>query len=288
MSADLPLLRPYRKDGRLLADCPHCDQAGRVTLKRDGTGLFDCFAKCSDGSGTYRVQQDGSGPDTAGAPTTQADELAGILNLGEVGLSITGARIVGRGAAASADLYLSDGTTITFETLKDFTTPVRLALQVTACTGAKCPVLKVPEALGALVLLRQIAEHVQSTTNDDIAIDWGLSYLEGVEVISLDMTDRRERWGAFKLLEQRWAGTVLEHTDGTRYVRSGWFFDHVRLLDHAAGSRAVIAVRMERVGWVRRGKTGRIKATSLSFPGQLVWSFFEVPAGWETTQAGDE
>ncbi len=31
----------------------------------------------------------------------------------------------------------------------------------------------------------------------------------------------------------------------------------------------------------RRGAKGRIKASRARQPGQLAWSFYEVPAGWE-------
>jgi hypothetical protein len=38
---------------------------------------------------------------------------------------------------------------------------------------------------------------------------------------------------------------------------------------------------MQRVGWVRRGRLGRIKATPVGREGQLNWSFYVVPKGWE-------
>jgi hypothetical protein len=42
-------------EGRILGDCPSCGQAGRVTPKRDGLGLFECFGRCDGGSGVYRL-----------------------------------------------------------------------------------------------------------------------------------------------------------------------------------------------------------------------------------------
>jgi hypothetical protein len=42
-------------EGRILGDCPHCGQAGRVVPKRDGLGLFECFGRCAEGSGVYRL-----------------------------------------------------------------------------------------------------------------------------------------------------------------------------------------------------------------------------------------
>jgi hypothetical protein len=112
------------------------------------------------------------------------------------------------------------------------------------------------------------------------------------------MSNRDARWAAFSELDRidprtvAWeeatslahASVVLVHTDGSRFVRTGWFFDYVRAQDLSAGGNADIAIRMERVGWQRRGTHGRIKATRKGFPGQLAWSFFEVPAGWEDDQ----
>lgn len=41
---------------------------------------------------------------------------------------------------------------------------------------------------------------------------------------------------------------------------------------------------MLRVGWLRRGRDGRIKATPPARKGQLAWSFYVVTAGWEDDQ----
>jgi hypothetical protein len=38
---------------------------------------------------------------------------------------------------------------------------------------------------------------------------------------------------------------------------------------------------MERIGWHRRGQTGRIKATAPGRTGSLAWSFYLVAHGWE-------
>src|SRR5688572_4921663 len=75
-----------------------------------------------------------------------AELLTELLGLADIDLTIRGARIVGRGSRASADLYLSDGTEVTFETLRDFANPTRLALELAACTGAT-PTLKAPQAI---------------------------------------------------------------------------------------------------------------------------------------------
>lgn len=99
---------------------------------------------------------DAGGALSNGTPPNSEDaaiELAGLLGLPSVGLAVTGARIVGRGSRASADLSLSDDTTITFDSLRDFANPRVLAVEVTACTGAT-PALKPARAQQALALLR--------------------------------------------------------------------------------------------------------------------------------------
>ena len=239
-------------------------------------------------------------PKPSGRPADEGDDhtareaLADLLGLPSVGLTIVGARIVGRGSRASADLYLSDSTEINFETLRDFGTPRILGLEIAAAAGAR-PTLKAQQALEAVVLLRRISERRESFTRDQVAFEWGASFLQSARALEVDMNNREARWEAFSELERiepraaareqatslARASAVLMHTDGSRFVRSGWFFDYVRAQDVSAGGNADIATRMERVGWSRRGGIGRIKATRKDFPGQLAWSFFEVPLGWE-------
>lgn len=175
------------------------------------------------------------------------DELAELLALPSVGLAIVGARIVGRGSRASADLYLSDGTEVNFESLREVAHATRLGVEVTACTGAT-PALKAPMAQKALALLRRISERRESFTRDQIAFDWGASYLQSARAVDVDMRSREDRWRAFSELERHdpravardqampleRAGLVLEHTDGSRFVRTGWFFDSVRTQDVSA------------------------------------------------------
>ena len=222
-----------------------------------------------------------------------AAQLAALLDLPSVGLEIRGARIVGRGSKASADLHLSDETSIAFESLRDVGNATRLALEVAACTGAT-PKLKAPQALQAIKLLRAIADHEEAFTTDDIAREWGIVYLDGTALEDVNLDDQHARWRAFSNMRgldpgaarragvtpSIAAGSVLLRTpDGTRFVRAGWFAEHVREGENV--SPADIAHRMERVGWQRRGKTGRIKATAPTDGRQLGWNFHIVPAGWE-------
>jgi Bifunctional DNA primase/polymerase, N-terminal/Primase C terminal 1 (PriCT-1) len=107
------------------------------------------------------------------AASKSAEALGELLGQSGVGRRVSGARIVGRGARASADLYLSDGTAVEFESLREFANPTRLAVEMAAATGVVLS-LKVPEALRALALLRELAEHTETASADDVATDWGL------------------------------------------------------------------------------------------------------------------
>ncbi len=226
-------------------------------------------------------------------PISAAATLTALLDLPSVGLAIRGARVVGRGSRASADLYLSDDTTITFESLRDVANPTRLAVEIAACTGAT-PRLKAPQAVKAIALLRALAEHQEVVSADALAVEWGATFLQAADVLDIDLGDQGQRWEAFKRLEAIEPGVrcrqegvsvakaslVLRDTDQTRLVRTGWFRSHVRSEDHLASPQE-IAHQMERVGWKRPGGQGRIKATRPKLPGSLVWTFYAIPAGWE-------
>jgi hypothetical protein len=221
------------------------------------------------------------------------EALSDLLGLGNGTATVKGARIVGKGGSASADLYLTDGTAIEFEHLRDVGRPGVLAVEIAAATGAT-PKLTGPLALRAVSLLRAIAEHEVAYSADELAREWGTTFLQEAQTLDVDMADQQERWGAFCALDQldpvgtRNSGEagsiaracrVLRSHQGHRYVRTGWFRAHVRSED-SIGS-AELANRMQRVGWVRPGSTGRIKATNPSMAGGLVWTFYRVPADWE-------
>jgi hypothetical protein len=225
-------------------------------------------------------------------PIAAAEQMGAILDLPSVGVGVRGARIVGRGGSASVDLYLTDKTEITFPTLKDFAHLGNLALEITACTGAR-PVLKPPQRLLLVSLLRTVAEHYTTMTTDELSAEWGTAFLQSATTIHVDMNDQLSRYRAFCTLEQSNARveaqhgldiatvtTVLVHTDGTRYVRCGWFRAYAKSED-ANVSPQEIAHRMERVGWERRGTRGKIKATNPTGGPGLSWAFYVIPKGWE-------
>lgn len=290
----LSVLRTYAEHGQTHATCPVCRQAGRVTKRPGGVLVFDCYGRCDGGSGEYLSE---SAAPTVGPavpePLAAAAELGALLGLDAIGVEVHGARVVGRGSRASADLYLSDDTTVTFEALRDIANSTRLTIEIVSCTGA-VPKLKAPQAVRALVLIRSMAAHHETLTADEIAIDWGMSYLQSVELVDVNIDDQVERWGAFSMLHEREpradaydqrqsvasANVVLRHSDGTRFVRCGWYREVVRSQDPGISPQE-LAHRMERVGWRRRGATGRIKATRPGQADTLAWSFYLVPTDWE-------
>lgn len=221
-----------------------------------------------------------------------ATEITALLGLPSVGLEVTAARVVGRGSRASADIYLSDGTALTFEAVRDIANPTRLIVEVASCTGAT-PSLKVAQAVRVVALVRALAEHHDTLTSDQLSVEWGLTFLQAADTVDVDLSDQQERWAAFERLDTDPVGlsrmnnvpvaqvsTVLRDQTGTRMVRCGWFREHARR-DDPAVSPEQVAQRMLRVGWTRRGSHGRIKATRPGFTESLVWSFYDVPAHWE-------
>src|SRR5215211_8339379 len=91
-----------------------------------------------------------------------------------------------------------------------------------------------------LALLRRMAERQQALTDDEDAIEWGVTYLHSARPEECDMADpQEERWRAFsdfKRLDEDAQG------EGRRdYVR--------KTQDPRAGNNAAIVNRMMRVGW---------------------------------------
>ena len=229
-------------------------------------------------------------------PKAAAEQLTALLDLGSVGLHVTAARIVGRGSQATADLYLSDGTVVEFERLRDLATPKLLAVEIAASCGA-CPSIRAPQAVRAVALVRALAEHRVTVGQDELAVEWGREYLQAAETLDVDLSDQAQRWDAFSRLDAidpdarrhesgvtvAKASTILRDADSSRLIRTGWFRAHVRGSD-AHISPADIATRMERIGWRRPGQSGRIKATRPGFRSELVWTFYVVAEGWENDQ----
>ena len=145
--------------------------------------------------------------------------------------------------------------------------------------------------------MRALAERQQAVSENEIAVDWGASYLQAADVLDVDLNDQGERWAAFERLQNHdpWSraredgtsiaacGLVLRHIDGIRLVRCGWFAQYVRTLD-AGTSQTALGARMARAGWTRRGGSGRIKATAPGREDTRGWNFWTVPADWEKSR----
>lgn len=226
-------------------------------------------------------------------PITAAEELGVLLALPSVEVEIRGAQMFGSGSRAALEIKLSNGEVMTFDQLKDMANLANLSAELVACSGAT-PKLTKQSALTAVALTRRLAEHYETDTDNDLAVEWGVSFMQAAQHEDFDLDDQADRWRAFSLLERNspWevarhnavsvasASIVLRHTNGMRLVRSHWFGSHVKQHDSSIGEREV-PKRMARVGWIRRGREGRVKATRPDLPGQLNWSFYFVPAGWE-------
>ena len=222
--------------------------------------------------------QSGSTP-----PVQTTEQLAELLHLPDVGRSIKTARITGQGARASVDLVLDDDTTLMFESVKDFAHPGRMALELAMGAGVEAT-FKAPQLIKAVTLLRAIADQQAAVTSDDMSRELGCTFLQSATRHDVDFNDQAARWEAFCMLERfdpiastrrdpvtiAQASVVL-HDQGTRYVRCSWFGSHFRR-ENPTASPQEVAHRMQRVGWLRRGREGRIKATPPARKGQLAWS----------------
>jgi hypothetical protein len=220
------------------------------------------------------------------------EQLEGLLGLPAVGVKVTRVAMFGQGAAASIDIELSNGETMVFGSVREMVRPQSLIAELVACSGAT-PELKQPQAVRIVKLARLLAERVQVDREDADSRDWGIEFLQQAEKIDFALDDQLERWRAFELLSHRdpWATAredrrsyasaciVLRDVDGSQLVRAEWFLRYVRSMVPRE-TPASLRVRMERVGWQRRGSEGRIKATAPARTAELIWAFWIVPVGW--------
>lgn len=226
----------------------------------------------------------------------QREQLAVLLDLPSVAIDVQNVTTFGHGSKASVEIELSNGDTMTFDSIREMTTPAVLAAELAACAGV-APKIDRQRALKAVVIIRLLATRERAFSDNDIAVDWGATYLQSAETIDLDFNDRVARWAAFSHMDQSdpfsksrqegiglaSATIVLRHLNGERYVRVGWFYQHARTLETGI-SQSSLAIRMLRVGWQKRGGSGRIKASAPSRNASLGWNFWTVPEGWEETR----
>jgi len=212
-------------------------------------------------------------------------------------------RIVGE----SLDLYLAHPErgqfTLTFSSLRDFTTPRTLAERLAVTCGRRGKPPKLEDIITALALISELAAHEQTESDDEIARSWGESFLERIEEASLDWSDQEQRWEALRdvrdaedeikkaLRQSHYAarhGVVEDHAvvlrdceTGVRYVQAGWLLSHIKHQGDTV-SRGGVSQAMRRVGW-DRPQSLKVWARE---PGpsdrKLSMHAYVVPVGWSS------
>ena len=213
------------------------------------------------------------------------DELTALLALDAVGRRVDTVRVYGRGGTAVAHIHLDDGERIALEPIGRFGTPAKLAQEIALQAGAE-PAFKGAGVTRVMALLHHLADHVAQFEIEDRARDLAADYLRSTPVEAVDMTDQSDRWRAFSLLRSASVPGdppqhVLEDTGtGARYVRIQWLVSHLRQLVAPGEAEAMLAA-LTRLGWVKPGRDGQIKATQPRGRGTLHWAFVIAPAAWE-------
>ena len=233
-------------------------------------------------------------------PDPTADDLSAALGLTEHGLKVVGANVFGRGPNASVDVHLSDGSKLTFERFSDITKPAMLAAYLVTCTGV-VSTFKGPQAGAIAAAIYKLAKHHADEGDDDVILDCAVEFLRLAPTLDVTMSEQADRWRAFSVLatddglhanpEDRSAraiaqrSTVLVDVDsGRRLVRTGWLQSYVRADVGGVYSPAALAIRVQRVGWSRPNSEGRVKATNPTDGRTLGWSFYVIPADWDSGQ----
>ena len=221
--------------------------------------------------------------------------LAEAIGVAEGGLGVERVVLLGDGPRAYVEIHLTDETVLRCDRFGDLMSPARLMALVTTTTGIKVVGIKPAQATQAVALMRRLAEVHQATREEDTARDYGRDFLHRAPTLDVDLDDQGERWRAFSRLEALDPLTLVHHAQapnvaaasivlvdatGLRYVHCGWFLQHVRRTWEPI-TPLDLALRMERVGWSRRGQRGRWKATAAGRSQVILLPLWQVPAGWE-------
>lgn len=223
-------------------------------------------------------------------------QLANILALEEIDRVVLDVQIFGRGPTASVDVQLSGDLKLTFDRFGDITKPPALTSHLASIGVAKT--FKGGEAALAGALVSRLAKHHESESEESIAREWGSEFLRLAPTQDVDLGDQADRWRAFASIESRNpakdAGddrsaytyaqacvVLVDKTSGTRLIRCGWLLGYVKREAGSIYSPERLGTLMDRVGWQRSGRDGRVKATSPTLPRTLNWRFYSVPKGWE-------
>jgi hypothetical protein len=137
----------------------------------------------------------------AAASEDPAAELTSLLALDTVGLSVVFAELFGRGSNATAHIHVSAGGRVVLDPLGKFASPSKLSVELALQVGA-APTLKGPQVVRVMALLHTLSDHHDTLDADNRATDWGISYLQAAQVITVQLSDQAGRWAAFELLSK--------------------------------------------------------------------------------------
>ena len=175
--------------------------------------------------------------------------LSELLGITEVGLLVVGVTIFGAGPRRSVrSPVCPNGTTMYVERFADVTMATKLSTIVVTYTGTPVKITG-GQATRAAALMRRLAELHDVMTGDDIAWDWGTTFLQSAEAVAVDLRDQASRWDAFPKLyghdpvtSSRERGCsiargsyLLVDASGARLVRCGWFGAHAALARPSRG-----------------------------------------------------
>ena len=222
--------------------------------------------------------------------------LTDLLGFAEHDREVDSAAIYGRGPKAAVDLRLVGGETISFEAYADICTGSRLSTML-ATTASVNRGFTNEQARRVACLIRWLAERHEQNSEDADLLELGREYRRVAprEVIELDV--QSSRWRGFSALSVRdpiseagehasalaiacKAPMLVDRASGVELIRTGWFRQYVRREVGGVYGPAQLATRMERVGWRRPGREGRIMARCPTDDRSLVWSFYVVEPGW--------
>jgi hypothetical protein len=226
-------------------------------------------------------------------PSTALEQLRILWALEDVSVQVRRARIFGRGSRAPVEVDLSNEETMTFDSIRDMARPANLLAELVACTGAM-PKLNQQQALRSVSLVRALAERAQTMTENEIAIDWGATYLQAAETLDVDLNNQGDRWAVVRAHPPaRPAGPGARARDGPRRRRDrssphGWQPPRPRrlVLPVRPHDRRQHRADAGRAHGPRRLDSSRQDGADQSNPARGVseprgWNFWVVPAGWE-------
>ena len=232
-------------------------------------------------------------------------ELTDLLELAQVGLSIAEVEVTGDGVDAVTTLTLDDGTPVYFERLEHVARADKLAAQLASAVGvwAEFTPLQARRASG---LIRRHVGRARAVSERGRVIELGLELLAAADPEPFRFNDQASRWRAWSMVDDTDPATETVELDGgrsrqqavygadpyaarvvvprdedsgDRFVRAGWMQEFARRRGTRHNANALAGL-LEHVGWHRRGREGRIKATEPAGDRTIVMSFYVVPKAW--------